>query len=323
MTEIIKSGTFDTHLSRINGQRDIYQEMLQHKRSPQTKRAYAADVKDFFGYFGAEPSPAAMKEFLSLSKVEATALVLQWRNHLTERGLKESSIGRKIGSIKALVKFSNDIGCCEWVLTAEALSCTRGVVSYRDTTGLPPDEIKKILSHPDRSTFAGKRDYAMLQLLWGNGLRRSEVVSLDLDDVDFSDRSLWVLGKGKSEKIRVQMNKSVASAVKEWLKVRVNYYEHKDKNALFICIGGIKRGARLTAQSLYNLVDRTSKAVGITKKMSPHRVRHSAITTVLERNNGNLRKAQSFSRHSDVNTLMVYDDNRNFAQSEMSDLLEF
>ncbi len=322
MTEITKKSTFDSHLEHINGQRDIYQEMLQHKRSPQTKRAYATDVKDFFGYFGAEPSPVAMKEFLSLSKVEATALVLQWRNHLTERGLKESSIGRKIGSIKALVKFSNDVGCCEWVLTAEALSCTRGVQSYRDTTGVPPSEIKKILSFPDRSTFAGKRDYAMLQLLWGNGLRRSEVVSLDLDDVDFSDRSLWVLGKGKSEKVRVQMNRSTVEAVKEWLEVRIKY-QSSDPSALFISIGGIKRGSRLTAQSLYNLVDRTSEVVGISKKMSPHRVRHSAITTVLDRNGGNLRKARDFSRHCDVNTLMIYDDNLNKSQSEMSDLLEF
>ena len=92
---------------------------------------------------------------------------------------------------------------------------------------------------------------------------------------------------------------------------------------MFISIGGIKRGSRLTAQSLYNLVDRTSEVVGISKKMSPHRVRHSAITTVLDRNGGNLRKARDFSRHCDVNTLMIYDDNLNKSQSEMSDLLEF
>ena len=57
--------------------------------------------------------------------------------------------------------------------------------------------------------------------------------------------------------------------------------------------------------------------------MSPHRVRHSAITTVLERNQGNIRKAQSFSRHADPKTLIIYDDNLNAAQSEMSELLEF
>lgn len=317
------------HLERVNGQRDIYKEMLQHKRSPQTKRAYAADMKDFFGYLGTEPTPQTTKEFLSLSKIEATALVLEWKNHLSERGLKESSIGRKVCSIKAFVRFSNDVGYCEWVLSAEALTCSRNVQKYRDTTGLPPNEIKKILSFPDRSTFTGKRDYAMLQLLWGNGLRRSEVVSLNIEDIDFSvrgndaehNRSVWILGKGKSEKVRVQMNRSTVEAVREWLAVRVNWESKSD--ALFISIGGTSRGARLTAQSLYNLVDRTSEAVGITKKMSPHRIRHSSITTVLDRNGGNLRKARDFSRHSDINTLMVYDDNLNKSQSEMSDLLEF
>ena len=322
MTSLTQLKIFDKYLDKVREQRDIYKEMLSHKLSPHTKRAYSRDLKDFFGYFGSEPIPATIKEFLSLTKIDATALVLKWKNHLSELGLKESSIARKIGSVKAFVKFSNDIGCCEWVLTADALSCTRRVQRYRDTTGVPPTDIKKILSFPDRSTFAGKRDYAMLQLLWGNGLRRAEVVSLDIEDVDFSDRSLWILGKGKSEKVRVQMNHSTLKAVGEWLTVRIGY-KPSDPTALFLCLGGIKRGARLTSQSIYNLVDKTSEAVGISKKMSPHRIRHSAITTVLERNGGNIRKAQSFSRHLDPRILIIYDDNLKVAQSEMSDLLEF
>jgi len=87
-------------------------------------------------------------------------------------------------------------------------------------------------------------------------------------------------------------------------------YKSSDKTALFISIGGIRRGTRLTAQSLYDLVDRTSEIVGISKKMSPHQVRYSAITTVLDRNGGNLRKARDFSRHSDVNTLDISDNQK-------------
>ena len=126
MTSLTQLKIFDKYLDKVREQRDIYKEMFSHKLSPHTKRAYSRDLKDFFGYFGSEPIPATIKEFLSLTKIDATALVLKWKNHLSELGLKESSIARKIGSVKAFVKFSNDIGCCEWVLTADALSCARG-----------------------------------------------------------------------------------------------------------------------------------------------------------------------------------------------------
>ncbi|MDE5107723.1 MAG: tyrosine-type recombinase/integrase, partial [Trichodesmium sp. St17_bin3_1_1] len=160
------------------------------------------------------------------------------------------------------------------------------------------------------------------QLLWGNGLRRAEVINLNIHDVDLGDRSLWVKGKGNSDTLQIKMNNSTVEAVDEWLISRLSYYSSGD-DSLFISLSNINRGKRLCAQTLYNLVNEISKAVNITKKMSPHRVRHSAITTVLERNQGNIRKAQSFSRHADPKTLIIYDDNLNAAQSEMSELLEF
>ena len=208
-----------------------------------------------------------------------------------------------------------------WKLDVDALKQGK-VEVYRDTRGVPPEDIQKILSYPDRSTMLGKRDYAMLQLLWGNGLRRAEVINLNIHDVDLGDRSLWVKGKGNSDTLQIKMNNSTVEAVDEWLISRLSYYSSGD-DSLFISLSNINRGKRLCAQTLYNLVNEISKAVNITKKMSPHRVRHSAITTVLERNQGNIRKAQSFSRHADPKTLIIYDDNLNAAQSEMSELLEF
>merc|ERR1712117_859876 len=106
------------------------------------------------------------------------------------------------------------------------------------------------MGFPDRDTFAGKRDYAMLQLLWGNGLRRSEVINIDVEDVDFSDRSLWILGKGKSEKVRVIMNKSTTAALRDWVVSRIDR-EGDFSGPLFISVGGTTRGERLKAQSLY------------------------------------------------------------------------
>lgn len=320
MTSIIPSKTFDKHVKRLNEQRDTYKEMLKARRSPHTERSYATDIKDFFNYFGSKASQEVVLEFVGLSKIEATGLVLDWKNHLRERGLKESSINRKIGSIKALVKYFNDVGFCDWVLTAEALTCKR-IEKYRDTTGLSAAEIQKILSFPDRGTFKGKRDYAMLKLLWGNALRRAEVVAIDIEDINFSDRSLWILGKGRTEKVKVFMNKSTTAALKEWVDARINR-DSSCNGPLFISIGGRSRGNRLTDQSVYELVTRTSKAAGTSKVISPHQIRHSSITRALELTKGDVRKVQKLSRHKNLDTLMIYDDGLQKLQAEITELLD-
>ena len=315
-------GTWASAITDLENEGDLWREMIANKNSVNTQKAYEIDLRDFFGFYGMELNQVSVQQFLVLERSKAVQLVLKFRRYLmTQRKLKPASINRKINAIKALAKYAYDVGVCQWKLDVDALKQGK-VEVYRDTRGVPPEDIQKILSYPDRSTMLGKRDYAMLQLLWGNGLRRAEVINLNIHDVDLGDRSLWVKGKGNSDTLQIKMNNSTVEAVDEWLISRLSYYSSGD-DSLFISLSNINRGKRLCAQTLYNLVNEISKAVNITKKMSPHRVRHSAITTVLERNQGNIRKAQSFSRHADPKTLIIYDDNLNAAQSEMSELLEF
>ncbi len=315
-------GTWASAITDLENEGDLWREMIANKNSVNTQKAYEIDLRDFFGFYGMELNQVSVQQFLVLERSKAVQLVLKFRRYLiTQRKLKPASMNRKINAIKALAKYAYDVGVCQWKLDVDALKQGK-VEVYRDTRGVPPEDIQKILSYPDRSTMLGKRDYAMLQLLWGNGLRRAEVINLNIHDVDLGDRSLWVKGKGNSDTLQIKMNNSTVEAVDEWLISRLSYYSSGD-DSLFISLSNINRGKRLCAQTLYNLVNEISKAVNITKKMSPHRVRHSAITTVLERNQGNIRKAQSFSRHADPKTLIIYDDNLNAAQSEMSELLEF
>ena len=315
-------GTWASAITDLENEGDLWREMIANKNSVNTQKAYEIDLRDFFGFYGMELNQVSVQQFLVLERSKAVQLVLKFRRYLmTQRKLKPASMNRKINAIKALAKYAYDVGVCQWKLDVDALKQGK-VEVYRDTRGVPPEDIQKILSYPDRSTMLGKRDYAMLQLLWGNGLRRAEVINLNIHDVDLGDRSLWVKGKGNSDTLQIKMNNSTVEAVDEWLISRLSYYSSGD-DSLFISLSNINRGKRLCAQTLYNLVNEISKAVNITKKMSPHRVRHSAITTVLERNQGNIKKAQSFSRHADPKTLIIYDDNLNAAQSEMSELLEF
>jgi integrase/recombinase XerC len=95
----------------------------------------------------------------------------------------------------------------------------------------------------------------------------------------------------------------------------------KYKEAMFTVIAYNGNGKRISGEAIRRLVDGLCKQAGITKKMSPHRVRHSSITTVLDKNNGNYRATQRFSRHVKPDTVMKYDDNRQKLQKQMTDIL--
>nr|WP_228014761.1 tyrosine-type recombinase/integrase [Fortiea sp. LEGE XX443] len=131
------------------------------------------------------------------------------------------------------------------------------------------------------------------------------------------EKTLSILGKGKgSQKDILDLSDKTALAIASWIKASK---KKRGNDPLFTVLAYHKNGARLTGEAIRRLVDGLCKEAGITKKMSPHRVRHSAITTVLDLNNGNYRATQRFSRHAQVQTVLKYDDNRQRLQKQMSD----
>ncbi len=193
------------------------------------------------------------------------------------------------------------------------------MVRYRETTGISFEVYRRMLAVPDRSTLKGKRDYAILRLLWDNALRRGEVERAEIKDLDLDGRSLLILGKGKGQqKVGVTLSRPTVEALLDWLQAR----RCKDRNQpLFIALDRASYGHRLTGTAIYKLVDAVAAAAGVSKKLSPHRIRHSGITAALDATGGDVRKVQKLSRHADLNTLMIYDDNRSDVQGEISDLL--
>ncbi|BCL40240.1 hypothetical protein NSMS1_66870 (plasmid) [Nostoc sp. MS1] len=122
-------------------------------------------------------------------------------------------------------------------------------------------------------------------------------------------------GKG-SQKDILDLSDKTAAVIADWIKAGK---KKRGVDPLFTVLAYHKNGARLTGEAIKRLVDGLCKEVGITKKMSPHRIRHSAITTVLDLNNGNYRATQRFSRQAEVQTVLKYDDNRQRLQKQMSD----
>ncbi len=316
---IARQEAVSSSLALAAQERDLMAELLADKRSPNTRTAYAKDLRDFFGFAAgvAEPTPELVAEFLSLERLQALALVLRYKAHLrNERGLKEATVNRRLAALKSLVNFAGRLGKCHYTL-----SDVKGekVVRYRDTRGISQESYRRMLAVPERGTLKGKRDYAILRLLWDNALRRGEIVQADLKDLDLEGRSLLILGKGKGQqKQAVTISRPTAEAMADWLLSR----QELDLNQpLFIALDRASYGHRLTGTAIYKLVEAVADAAGIGKKLSPHRIRHSGITAALEATGGDVRKVQKLSRHADLNTLMIYDDNRQNVQGEISDLL--
>jgi|JFJP01.1.fsa_nt_gi integrase/recombinase XerC len=296
---------------------DILASLLSDKRSLNTRRAYEKDLRYFFlAAYGQKPTTAIIAQFLNLNRFEAIAIVLRYKSELIARGLKESTINRRLSALKSLVNFAAKLGKCTWNLNDVP---TETVQTYRDTTGIKPDGIRTMLLQINRDTLKGKRDFAILRLLWDNALRRNEVVSANIGDFDFEARSLQILGKGRgSQKSLISLSMGTANAIQDWLS------HFKTKNGdrpLFHALDSVNHGHRLTGTAIYQIVAQLAQDAGISKKMSPHRIRHSAITAALDATNGNVRKVQKLSRHKKLDTLMLYDDNRTNMQGEVSSLL--
>ncbi len=296
---------------------DLLGDLLASKRSVRTRHAYSKDLSDFFQTMaGSESTPEMVGYFLRLEQVEAVALVSQYKGKLIERGLKEATINRRLSAIKALVRYARQLGKCHFTLEEVK---NEKVKKYRDTTGITQSNYHKLLREIDLSTLKGVRDYALLRLLWDNALRRGEVESANIGDFDANVKTLRILGKGRgSEKEIISLANSTVNALCNWLSQR-NEWDYQAP--LFIALDSAHRGHRLTGSAIYWIVDRYCKQAGIKKQMSPHRIRHSSITAALDATDGNVRKVQKLSRHSQIETLLVYDDNRHNDQLEISEIL--
>ena len=295
---------------------DVLTQLLDDKRNPRTRREYEKDITYFFRALAAcEPSRDLVLQFLHLDRHRATALVLKYKAELLKRELAEATVNRRLAAIKSLVRMGRKLGVCDYTLDIKG----EKVRTYRDTTGVKVEVYKPILALCDQKSDMGKRDYALLKLLWDNALRRNEVSQLNVEDWDGARRELRILGKGRGTQAEtVYISRSTTDALLKWLKARDEYVP---SDPLFIALDFYHQGHRLSGDGIYKLVRRYCKKAGIAKPMSPHRIRHSSITAALDASSGNLRKTQKLSRHADINTLMIYDDNRNRDQEELTELL--
>jgi integrase/recombinase XerC len=285
---------------------EIWDSFLSLQIKETTQRAYSKSLADFCQKIYSSVSIAdALQSFLLLSQSEALHQVLTYRKILIDLKLSSATINQRLSALKSLVDYARKRSLCSFTLID-----IKGLRSqkYRDTRGRTVDEYRSVLAEIDRSTLLGKRDYAICRLLWDNALRRGEIVSLDRSNFTPQESRLMILGKGTLELHSIDLNPAVVTAINDYLLVKLD----SNNPALFVS----NNGHRLDGKDIARIVKKYAEPVGI--DLSPHRVRHSAITAYLDVSEGNVSAAQSLSRHQNLSTLMIYDDNRHQLQGKAS-----
>ncbi|MGK7893126.1 MAG: tyrosine-type recombinase/integrase [Xenococcus sp. (in: cyanobacteria)] len=307
---------------------DVVNALLASKHKATTRNTYKLNIK-YFGHYllngevikgkrinlSDNEVKAVIGEYLALDKKTAIAYFGEYQSTLIETGYTPNAINVKLASVKALVKYAFKFELCQFNLD-DVKGLTPEV--YRDTTGTTQENYAKILALPDLSSVMGKRDYAILRLLWDNALRRSEISYLNISDFSEADSTLRIKGKGRLSKEVIYLAPMTVNAIKDWLAVIANPVPNQP---LFISLDNHSNGHRLTGKSIYCLLRKYSDRVLDGKVLSPHRVRHSSITAVLDATGGNVRLAQKLSRHKNLDVLSRYDDNREALQKSASHLL--
>jgi len=218
---------------------------------------------------------------------------------LKGRGYAKTTLARKIASTKSFYNF----------MVAEGKlkeSPAEGIASPKVGKSLPDAitmaEAKELIRQPSlSSTPDAKRDRAMLELLYASGMRVSELVALNMEDIDIENNTVRCFGKGSKERI-VPIYPQAAQSVDEYVKEARHHMVHKDsEQALFVN----QRGERLTRQGLWQILKAYAKAAGLGERVTPHTLRHSFATHMLG-GGADLRAVQEMLGHANISTTQIY-----------------
>ena len=284
---------------------------LNRNASAHTAAAYESDIAQFLDFTAQQLAISTLEpEHLQLGTIRA------FMAELYRQGHARTSVARKLSALRAFGRYLRREGLIDTDPASLAASPKR---ERKIPAHLSIDEMTRLLEMPDVSDPLGCRDRAILELFYASGLRLSELVGLDLDDVNLRARMVRVMGKGAKERL-VPFNSATEASLRAWLKVRAvlranpnserslegrapkaQSRKTQSREPVFLNF----RGARLTGRSVQRLVARYVASCSTRFGISPHALRHSFATHLLERG-ADLRAIQELLGHVQLSTTQRY-----------------
>lgn len=266
----------------VNEAIDRFTEFISIERggSPQTSRVYRYDLEMFFTFVGIPPQQVQ------------THHIRMFLAHLkTDKGYSSASLRRKLACLRSFFRFLDQ----EKMITDNP---TTGLVTPRLGQHLPrsvsPEDVKRLLWAARKYEKNPERTYAIFQVLYSTGARVSELCSMNIENIDFSEGTIRVLGKGNKERM-VLLTVPAMNAIVEYIKFR------PAEGPLFLS----RRNKRLSPLTVQRTVRAVAKRAGITSKVTPHALRHSFATHMLERG-ADVRVLQELLGHANLATTQIY-----------------
>ena len=271
---------------------------VERNVSEHTRVAYLADIEEFNGFLHSRDRTSAHMTLLDVN----TDTMRAYLAHLHSRKLKKVSINRKISSLRAFYKHLLRKGM---IKNNPAQGVQTPKIEKYMPTFLSVDEAFELLNAAgDNNSASGLREQAMLELFYSSGLRLAELAGLDTEDVNFDAALVKVRGKGKKERI-VPVGTKALEAIRRYLSATENLRKEHSldllSGALFLNV----RGKRITTRSIARMVDTATVKSGIGRKISPHALRHSFATHLLEAG-ADLRSIQEMLGHESLSTTQKY-----------------
>ena len=273
---------------------------LNRNVSAHTMRAYAGDLSQLLDHTSATLQIPRTK--LKPGHLDRTAL-RSFMAELHRRGRTSASAARKLAAARTFLRYLRREG---FVADDPSGLVPTPKREIRMPTHLSEDEMGRLVTAPAADDVLGRRDRAILELFYASGLRLSELAGLDVDDVNVSAQMVRALGKGGKQRL-VPFNKSTASALRAYLKDREllaqTWPRAKGRRAAPLFLN--YRGSRLTVRSVDRLVRRYATVSGVRPGVSPHALRHSFATHLLQRG-ADLRAIQELLGHARLSTTQRY-----------------
>lgn len=271
---------------------DAFENFLQHCKFEKTLtnitiENYKEDFAIFLRYY---PNK---KEVSDLTKDDLN----DFSYDQALNGLSPTTIARRISTIKNFYSFLEGENIVKGIISDEIIIPKK---EHHLPQVLSEAEVNALLKAPDLSTEKGIKEYAILDILYSCGLRVSEAVNLQINQINEQEGIINILGKGKKERI-VPIRKEALKALKRYIREVRNEHLVIDKKIVFLD----KKGKKMSRQAIYNIVKENAKKAEIKKEIHPHTLRHSFATHLLD-NGADLRVVQELLGHTKVGTTQIY-----------------
>jgi integrase/recombinase XerC len=266
---------------------------VEKNASVHTLKAYREDISQALLYWQTQLGKQAQVAQISTRSVRG------FLAHLHELGLSKSTIARRLAAVRSWFRFL----CRQGELTANPAEGLRGPRKEKKLPRfLTEEKTEKLLQAPRGEASLSSRDQAILETIYSAGLRVSEAINLNLEDLNLDDNVVLVRGKGKKERLAF-LGESASLALQTWLKERLLVMKEKGTETPAVFMN--RFGTRLTTRSVGRLVAKYLRQEGMAGQASPHSLRHSFATHLLDRG-AEIRGVQELLGHRSLSTTQVY-----------------